>query len=199
MSNTLNSLSDDDVRQIALLVETLERSTFDFLQLDVGNLKVTIGKGDAPLTVGAAPGAPAAAAVAVLQPPEAAPARPVPVPVTVVSAPAATAPVPAAKSEGLAADGTVAIVASIMGRFYAKPDPAAAPFVSIGATVNEDDTVALIEVMKVFSAVRSGVNGVVTEICVQDAQIVEYGQVLFRILPTKTALAPVGAGAKQSR
>jgi acetyl-CoA carboxylase biotin carboxyl carrier protein len=199
MSNTFNSLSDDDVRQIALLVETLERSTFDFLQLDVGNLKVTIGKGNAPLTMGAAPSVAAASAVAALQPPDAAPARVVPIPVAVVSAPAAPAPVQAAKSEGLAADGTVAIVASIMGRFYAKPDPGAAPFVSMGATVNEDDTVALIEVMKVFTAVRSGVNGVVTEICVQDAQIIEFGQVLFRIRPTKTASAPVGAGAKRSR
>jgi acetyl-CoA carboxylase biotin carboxyl carrier protein len=199
VGNTFNLLSDDDVRQIALLVETLDRSTFDFLQLDVGNLKVMIGKGNAPLTMGAAPGVPAASAVAALQPPDAALARAVPIPVAVVSAPAAPAPVQAANSEGLAADGTVAIVAPTMGRFYAKPDPGAAPFISIGATVNEDDTVALIEVMKLFTAVRSGVNGVVTEICVQDAQFVEFGQVLFRILPTRTASAPVGAGAERFR
>jgi multidrug resistance efflux pump len=53
--------------------------------------------------------------------------------------------------------------------------------------------------MKVFTAVRSGVNGVVTEICVQDSQIIEFGQVLFRILPTKTASAPVGAGARSRK
>ena len=47
LSNTLDSLSDDEVRQISLLVETLEKSSFDFLQLGVGNLKVTIGKGNA--------------------------------------------------------------------------------------------------------------------------------------------------------
>jgi len=177
-----DSLSDDDVRQIALLVETLDRSTFDFLQVDVGNLKVTICKGNAPPTMGAASSVPTPSALTALQPPAAAPA-----------------PVQATKSEGQAADGTVAIVASIMGRFYAKPDPGAAPFVSMGATVNEDDTVALIEVMKVFTAVRSGVNGVVTEICVQDSQIIEFGQVLFRILPTKTASAPVGAGARSRK
>ena len=69
----------------------------------------------------------------------------------------------------------------------------------MGATVNQDDTVALIEVMKLFTAVRAGVNGVVTEISVQDAEFVEFGQVLFRILPAKTVSAPVGAGAERTR
>lgn len=71
-----------------------------------------------------------------------------------------------------------------MGRFYAKPDPGAAPFVTIGDEVNEDTTVALIEVMKVFNAVPAGIRGVVTEICVQDTEIIEYGQVIFRVRPT---------------
>ena len=56
MSNTFDSLSDEDVRQIALLVETLDRSTFDYLQVDVGDMKVTIGKGTQ--VPGAAPGHP---------------------------------------------------------------------------------------------------------------------------------------------
>jgi len=46
--------------------------------------------------------------------------------------------------------------------------------------VNEDTTVALIEVMKVFNGVRAGIRGVITEICVQDTEIIEYGQVMFR-------------------
>ncbi len=74
----------------------------------------------------------------------------------------------------------------MMGRFYAKPEPGAAPFVSVGAKVSADSTVGLIEVMKVFTAVRAGVHGVVTEICVQDEQLVEYGQVLFRIRPMES-------------
>ena len=71
----------------------------------------------------------------------------------------------------------------MIGRFYAKPEPGAAPFVSVGTEVTPDSTVALIEVMKVFTAVRAGVKGVVAEICVQDEQLVEYGQVLIRIRP----------------
>ena len=201
MSNTFDSLSDDEVRQIALLVETLDRSSFDFLQLDVGNLKVTIGKGNAPpaMTVGAAPGMPA---------PSSAVAPPVAVsPAAVTAAVTAAVPVAAAPisspqampNEGPAQDGTVAIVTPMMGRFYAKPEPGAAPFVSLGAEVNADTTVGLVEVMKVFTAVRAGVSGVITEICVQDAEFIEYGHVLFRVRPAAKASDPGLAGAKGSR
>ena len=55
MGNTFDSLSDDEIRQVIALVETLEKSSFDFLQVEVGDLKVTIGKGHVPPTVGAAP------------------------------------------------------------------------------------------------------------------------------------------------
>jgi acetyl-CoA carboxylase biotin carboxyl carrier protein len=173
LNKPLSTLTDDEVRQIALLVETLERSTFDYLQLELGDLKVTIGKGNAP-----PPGAPAplpgvpqasAAPIAGSEPPAAPTAAPT------AQARPATPPAPA--------DGTVAVVAPMIGRFYAKPEPGAAPFVAVGTEVSPDSTVALIEVMKVFTAVRAGVKGVVTEICVQDEQLVEYGQALIRIRP----------------
>jgi len=172
LNNPLRPLSDDEVRQITVLVESLEKSAFDFLQVELGDLKVTIGKG-APPEAGAPRGVPAAPAV---QAPVAAPSAPAP------AAPASTlAPDPSAAAA--AADGTVAIKAPMMGRFYAKPEPGAAPFVSVGAQLNSDTTVCLIEVMKVFTAVRAEVRGVVTEICVRDEQFVEYGQILFRVRP----------------
>ncbi len=180
MNKPLATLSDEEVRQITQLVETLEHSTFDFLQLELGDLKVTIGKGTPP-------GHEAAVAAAPVAPVRAAPAA------VAVPPPAAPAPPPAAhaKTEVTAAaqDGTVTVVAPMIGRFYAKPEPGAAPFVSVGTEVNPDSTVALVEVMKVFTAVRAGVHGVVTEICVQDEQLVEYGQVLFRIRPMEAANA----------
>ena len=141
MNNSFSSLSDDEVRQIAQLVETLDHSTFDFLQLEMGELKLTIGKGTAPSTSGAT------APVAAAQPPIAAPAAPLPAAPVVTPAAPAPSP-PAAKATGPAQDGTVAIVAPIIGRFYAQPEPGAAPFVAVGATVGKDTTVALIEVMK---------------------------------------------------
>lgn len=179
MTNPLGPLSDAEVQQIVALVEKLEQSNFDYLQLEVGDLKLTIGKGDlagaAPIAAAAltvpAPAAPAAA------PAQAAPAATAPAP----TAPAAPAPAPAT---GAADDaGTLTISAPIVGRFYAQPEPGAPPFVTVGSAVDEDTTVGLIEVMKVFNAVRAGVRGVVTEVCVQDAQFVEFGQVLFRVRP----------------
>ena len=197
MNKPISTLSDDEVRQIALLVESLEKSTFDFLQLELGDLKLTIGKG-AP-SISAAPGVTAASPSVEPRSPAAPP--PAPAPVAAVSTPVAAPPAPAqaAKDEAPAPDGTVAIVAPMMGRFYAKPEPGAAPFVSAGAEVNIDTTVALIEVMKVFTAVRAGMNGVITEICVQNEQFIEYGQVLFRVRPIQRASAPAAAGAKGSR
>ncbi len=52
-----------------------------------------------------------------------------------------------------------------------------------GATIAADDTVALVEVMKTFNAVPAGVAGVVVEVCVENHQMVEYGQVLLRVRP----------------
>ncbi len=163
------SLSDDDVRQIAALVEALDHSGFDSLQLQVGEVKLTLGKGAVPTVV-----APVAAPVAVAPRSTDLPA------LAPVEAPRSTAAVAA---PGPAADGTVAIVAPILGMFYACPEPGAQPFVTVGAAVAEDSTVALIEVMKVFNAARAGVSGVVTEVCVKDCTYVEYGQVLFRVRP----------------
>jgi acetyl-CoA carboxylase biotin carboxyl carrier protein len=84
------------------------------------------------------------------------------------------------------------------GRFYAQPEPGTAPFVALGAMAREDTMVALIEVMKVFNTVPAGVSGVVTEICVQDAEIIEYGQVMFRVRPTETASNDVPISAQGS-
>lgn len=86
-------------------------------------------------------------------------------------------------SSAAPADGAVPIVAPLLGRFFAQPEPGAPPFVSVGAEVTADTTVGLIEVMKTFNAVPAGVNGTIVETCVQDAQLVEYGQVLFRVRP----------------
>ncbi len=184
MSNTFDWMNDDDVRQIALLVESLDRSNFDFLQVNVGDLKVTIGKGDALPAEAATHSAPAAAA------PAAAPAA---------AAPAAAPqppPAPAEAEVGPAPDGTVAIVAPMMGRFYAQPEPGAAPFVTVGGEVDAKTTVGLVEVMKVFTAVSAGVSGVITEMCVQDSELIEYGQVLFRVRPDGAASDASSAGTK---
>ena len=80
-----------------------------------------------------------------------------------------------------AENGTVIITAPMVGRYYAQSEPGADPFVKLGDEVDKDTTVALIEVMKMFTAVPAGANGVISEIFAQNEEIVEFGQNLFRV------------------
>lgn len=169
MSDGLNALQDEDIQKLVKLIESLESSTFDYLQLQVGDVKVTIGKGAAPM--GAVP----MNAVLTSAVPTIAPAS---------AAPPVYAPPPASAAKAAAPTGTIEIKSQIMGMFYAQPEPGAPPFVAIGTQVEKDSTVCLIEVMKTFNAMTAGVRGVITEICAENAQLVEYGQVLFRVRPS---------------
>lgn len=71
----------------------------------------------------------------------------------------------------------------MVGIFYSAPEPGAKPFVDIGSKVEENTTVELIEVMKVFSAVTSGVKGEISGILVENSQLVEYGQTIILVQP----------------
>ncbi|MCU0790903.1 MAG: acetyl-CoA carboxylase biotin carboxyl carrier protein [Nitratireductor sp.] len=77
----------------------------------------------------------------------------------------------------------ISVTAPNLGTFYRAPKPGAAPYVEVGQQVSADTELCLIEVMKLFTAVRAGTGGVVRRICVQDAQMVEYGETLFYIEP----------------
>jgi len=168
-------LSEDEVRQISRLIETLNASTFDYLQLEFGDLKLTLAKGGQGL-------APAAAAVASAPPSGIVSSVAAAPPAAATgSSPAPLTATPAAAAAARPDDGTVAIVSPMIGRFYSQSEPGAAPYVSIGSTVGPESTVGLVEAMKMFNAVHAGLAGVITEICVQDAALVEYGQVLFRV------------------
>lgn len=83
-------------------------------------------------------------------------------------------------------EGLVPIKASMLGIFYRKPEPGAPPYVDIGSFVEEDTTVCLLEVMKVFSAVRAGVRGYIRKICAESGDVVESGQTLFLVEPVGT-------------
>lgn len=166
-------LSEDDVLQILKLID---ESKFDYFQLEVGELKITVSKGE-PIPVNSAPQqvattpAPSAAAVS------AKPAAPV-----TAAAPAAQ-PAPATVEARAAAEGLLTVTAPLLGTFYVAPEPGAPPFTHVGANVTEDTTVGLIEVMKVFNSVRAGAEGTIVEVVAQNGQFVEYGQTLFLIKP----------------
>jgi len=160
-------LTEDDVLHILKLID---ESKFDYFQLEVGELKITVSKGDPiPLTstaqtVTAAPIASAPVA-----------ARPA---ATAANAPAAQAAKPVAIPEGM-----LPITAPLLGTFYVAPEPGAPPFVKVGQQITEDTTVGLIEVMKVFSSVRAAVNGTIVQVVAQNGQFVEFGQTLFIVKP----------------
>jgi acetyl-CoA carboxylase biotin carboxyl carrier protein len=76
-------------------------------------------------------------------------------------------------------DGFIPIKAPMLGTFYRAPKPDAPPFVEVGQLVTKEDVVGIIEVMKLFNMVRAGVRGRIAKICAENAQLVEYNQVLF--------------------
>jgi acetyl-CoA carboxylase biotin carboxyl carrier protein len=71
----------------------------------------------------------------------------------------------------------------MVGTFYGRPEPTAKPYVSVGQRIEKGQTVCIIEAMKIMNEIESEFSGVVREVMMQDAQPVEFGQVLFRIDP----------------
>ena len=70
-----------------------------------------------------------------------------------------------------------------LGTFYRAPKPGAPPYVKIGQHVDAETELCLIEVMKLFTTVLAGVSGVVRQVLVEDAELVEFDQALFLIEP----------------
>jgi acetyl-CoA carboxylase biotin carboxyl carrier protein len=119
--------------------------------------------------------APAPTAIA---PPSAAPLPAAPAP-AVAGAPAA-APAPAAAAP---ASNLVEIKSPMVGTYYRSPAPEAPAYVETGTRVAKGQTLCILEAMKLMNELESEVAGVIREICVENAEPVEYGQVLFRIEP----------------
>lgn len=77
------------------------------------------------------------------------------------------------------------ISSPVVGVFYAGENPEAKPFVNIGDTVKKGDIVCIIEAMKMFNDVVADKDGVVKEICVENGELVEFKQSLFKLEPIK--------------
>ena len=156
--NGLMELTDDDVLEILKL---FEQSKFDFLQLEQGERKITVSKSG---YVSARAEALPAAAVA-------------------PAAAASAAPLPVAAAHAPPAEGLLPVAAPMVGKFYAAPSPSEAAFVTVGAKVAAGATVGLIEVMKVFTSIKTETAGVIERILVSNGDLVEFGQTLFWIRP----------------
>jgi acetyl-CoA carboxylase biotin carboxyl carrier protein len=103
----------------------------------------------------------------------------VPVPTSLPAAPtgAGAQPTPAASNE---AD----IKSPMIGTFYRSPSPESGAYVEIGSEVNPDTVVCIIEAMKVMNEIKAEVKGVITQVLLENAKPVEFGQPLFKIRPS---------------
>ncbi len=80
-------------------------------------------------------------------------------------------------------EGHLTIKAPLLGTFYRRSEPGKPVFVDVGTLVDEDTTVCIIEVMKVFSTIKAGVKGYISKVCAENGELVEYGQPLFLVKP----------------
>ena len=154
-----------DLRKIKTLIDLVEESGISELEVKEGEESVRIARhptGGTPqfITMQQAPAQPAATA---------------PAPAAVGASPAAEKPAapPSAKKHF--------VRAPMVGTFYRSPSPGAKPFVEVGQTVKQGQTLCIIEAMKMLNQIEADRNGVVAEILVENGQPVEFDQPLFVI------------------
>ena len=82
-----------------------------------------------------------------------------------------------------ASNGDVEIRSPMIGTFYRSPSPESANYVEIGSEVNPDTVVCIIEAMKVMNEIKAEVRGIITEILIDNAKPLEFGQSIFKVRP----------------
>ena len=150
-----------DIRKIKKLIELLEESGVAEIEIHEGEESVRISRysSNAPLAVQAA----------------APPAVPAPAAAAAPVAPVAEQPAEISVPAGHTVDSPM------VGTFYRAPTPGAKPFVEVGQQVSEGDTLCIIEAMKMLNQIEADKSGIIQAILVDNAEPVEYGQVLFVI------------------
>ncbi len=150
---------------IERLISALDASSVDSLEIERGGTRVRLSKTPPTVSgpVGMAPPMPTAAYM---------PGLP--------AAPVAEAAAPAAAPQS----NLIEVTSPMVGTFYMAPAPDAPSYVDVGARVTPGDTLCIIEAMKLMNELECEVTGTITEICVENAQPVEFGQVLFRVDPS---------------
>lgn len=152
-----------DLRKLKTLIDLVAESGISELEVTEENDKVRIVNKPQAVAV--------AAPVTVATP------APVAAQVAAPAAPAAATPTPAPEpvSEGKT------VTSPMVGTFYRAPNPGAEPFVKVGDHVEVGQTLCIIEAMKLLNEIEAEYSGTVKEICVGNAQPVEFGQPLFII------------------
>lgn len=150
-----------DIRKIKKLIELLEESNINELEITEGEESVRISRG--------APIAPVSYAA------------PAPLPVAAPPAPAA-APAPAAVVSEPAAVAGHSVNSPMVGSFYRSPAPGAAAFIEVGSSVKKGDVICIIEAMKMMNQIEADKSGTIGAILVEDGEPVEFDQPLVTIV-----------------
>lgn len=151
-----------DIRKVKKLIELLEASSVDEIEIKEGEESVRISRNKAASIAMAAP--------------VAAPAMPAPL----APAPAAPAPVPTT-TEAAAPSTANAVTSPMVGTFYRSPSPDAPAFVEVGQSVRAGDVLCIVEAMKMMNQIEADRAGTVTAIHAENGEPVEFDQPLITV------------------
>ena len=154
-----------DIKDIKAIIDLMKKNSITEFELERQDSKIRLKRGSnggAPIVQYDEPMV-AAGAVPVLP--------------TVAVAPTLTAALP------VPATGEVEVKSPMIGTFYRAPSPEAASYVEIGTEINPESVVCIIEAMKVMNEIKAEVKGVITQVLVENAKPVEFGQPLFKVRP----------------
>jgi acetyl-CoA carboxylase biotin carboxyl carrier protein len=161
-----NIPSPFDVRTIKYLVRLMSSHDLSEIDLREGDLRIRLRRGAGETAI-----------VHTVAPPA--------VSTQPVAAPSATANAAAPPPSKEPAGKPLSTIKSpTPGTFYTSPTPDAPAFVQVGSRVTPTTVVCVIEAMKIFNEITADCAGVITEICVENQQAVEYNQVLFKVDPS---------------
>jgi acetyl-CoA carboxylase biotin carboxyl carrier protein len=155
-----------DIRKVKKLIELLEESNIDEIEIKEGEESVRISRNGAQ--------AAATAAAASYAPPQYAPPPPAPIP--------AAAPVAATEPAAAPAVSGHAVRSPMVGTFYRSPAPTSPAFVEVGSSVKVGDIICIVEAMKMMNQIEADKAGTIGAILVDDGEPVEFDQPLFSIV-----------------
>jgi acetyl-CoA carboxylase biotin carboxyl carrier protein len=158
-----------DLDFVRALIAAVDGSGIDTLEISRGGTRVRISKSPIPAPVLSA---------AVAHSPNSG---------SSAATPAGTVPEEPAAPATIPGPVLAEVKSPMVGTFYRAPAPEAPSYVEVGSSVSRGQTLCILEAMKLMNELESEVDGIVREILVENADPVEYGQVLFRIQPVSTA------------
>lgn len=166
------SLSPEDIRA---LVSAFEASDWEEMSLQYGDTRLDLSRSGRPPAAAGAPPTPAVTTTAPVATLPSAPSQPAAAAPSTASTPTAPAPAPSVPGHR--------VTSPSLGLFWRSPQPGAAAFVEVGQRIDAEDTVCIVEVMKLMNHVKAGVAGTVVAIEVDNGAMVEFGATLVVIDP----------------